>query len=183
MGTDAGSHLNATLFDPETGVQSFVTYERWIGVIADVKAYVNRTATLMIGELQRRFPENHVMNATSIVYPQFWLKADWEELLPTNMQILKEAFGKEKEVLGEDGTVEKVARALCITKLDVQLDLFSTSKIHNLEAAMHPIDEHIHPLTKVWRRLSQNPVLLKSFSEYFKLAEIAMVQDALASCT
>jgi hypothetical protein len=79
-------------------------------------------------------------------------------------------------VLGDDGTVEEVTPALCVAKLDMQLDLFSTSMIHNSEDAMRPINQHIHLLTKVWRRLSQNPVLLKSFSEYFKLAEIAMVQ-------
>jgi hypothetical protein len=132
-------------------------------------------ATLMIGELQRRFLDNHLMDATAIVYPQFWLRLDLEELLPMHLRVLKEGFGKLKQVLGDDGTVEEVTPALCVAKLDMQLDLFSTSMIHNSEAAMRPINQHIHPLTKVWRCLSQNPILVKSFWEYFKLAEIAMV--------
>jgi hypothetical protein len=41
VGTDVGAHLNATLFDPDTGLQSFVTYASWIRVIAEVKANVH----------------------------------------------------------------------------------------------------------------------------------------------
>jgi hypothetical protein len=41
VGTDVGAHLNATLFDPDTGLQSFVTYASWIRVIAEVKADVH----------------------------------------------------------------------------------------------------------------------------------------------
>jgi hypothetical protein len=114
----------------------------------------------MISELQWRFPDNHLMDATAIVYPQFWMRLDWEELLPTYLQVLKEGFRKQKEVLGEDGIVEQIAPALCVAKLDMQLDLFSTSMIHNSKAALCPIKQHLHPLTKMWRCLSQNLVLL-----------------------
>ena len=51
--------------------------------------FLTEAGTVMVGELQRRFPDNHLMDATAIVYPQFWLRLDWEELLRRYLRFLK----------------------------------------------------------------------------------------------
>jgi hypothetical protein len=53
--------------------------------------------------------------------------------------------------------------------------MFKIGMEHNCDAALRATDMLIHPITKLWRKLASNPVLLKSFSEYFKLVEVALI--------
>ena len=48
---------------------------------------------------------------------------------------------------------------------------------NNPPHAMRAMDTHIHPLTKLWRALAQSGPLKGMFPEFFKLAEIAMIQE------
>ena len=49
-------------------------------------------ATKMIIELQQRFPSNQIMDAFSIVYPQFWLGEVNEAELQRHFGVLKVVF-------------------------------------------------------------------------------------------
>lgn len=60
-------------------------------------------------------------------------------------------------------------------ELDKQLFMFKIAMEHNCDATLCTIDMDIHLITKLWRKSATNLVLLKSFSEYFKLAEVALI--------
>ena len=57
--------------------------------------------------------------------------------------------------------------------------MFKIEMEHNSEATLCAIDMQVHPITKLWRKVASNPILLKSFTKYFKLAKIAMIQVCL----
>jgi hypothetical protein len=114
---------------------------------------------MMIHKLQTRFPPNHVMDVFSIVYPQFWHSPNYELKLQHHIKVLRDEFGTAKEVIvGE--TYEVVAPILSAARLNEQLELFSISMVHNSEATLYPINMEVHPITKLWRRFGQNPVLV-----------------------
>ena len=49
---------------------------------------------------------------------------------------------------------------------------------NNSPHAMRVMDTHIHPLTELWRALAQSSPLKGMYHEFFKLAEIAMIQES-----
>jgi hypothetical protein len=132
-------------------------------------------AGILISELSLRFPSNGVMDSLSIVYPQFWKDPERDTKLPTYLSILKSQFAVDVAVPSPTSP-QRVKAVLNSEELDKQLFMFKIAMEHNCDAALRATDMHIHPITKLWRKLASNPVLLKSFSEYFKLAEVALIQ-------
>ena len=55
-------------------------------------------AAMMVMELESRFPPSDVMDAQSIVYPQFWLELGHEDKLTGYMNILKQTHGHTKNI-------------------------------------------------------------------------------------
>ena len=60
-------------------------------MLADVVA-------MMVMELNSRFPPSEVMDALSIVYPQFWLEPRHEDKLTWYMNTLKQTYGHTKDI-------------------------------------------------------------------------------------
>jgi hypothetical protein len=129
-------------------------------------------------ELTIRFSSNSIMDSLSIVYPQFWKDPEHETKLPIYLLILKFQFATDASV--PCPTSPQGMKAILSTKnLDKQLLMFKIAMEHNSEATLCIIDMQVHPITKLWRKVASNPILLKSFTKYFKLAEIAMIQVCL----
>jgi hypothetical protein len=53
---------------------------------------------MMVMELQSRFPPSEVMDALSIVYPQFWIEPGHEDKLTCHMNTLKAKFCVPKQI-------------------------------------------------------------------------------------
>ena len=58
----------------------------------------------------------------------------------------------------------------------MQLHWFKVAMVNNSKHAMRALDLNVHPMTKVWRNFAQSGLLRGMFPEFFKLAEIAMIQ-------
>jgi len=129
-------------------------------------------ASKLIQELDSRFPAQNVMSALGILYPQFWCDGNSEEHFDAHLRVLMEAYGHGK-VLGSGS--EKLLLPPLINRdmLMSQRGLFRVCMKSNARAAMLPPFD-VNPLTKVWRVLDGNNSLTKNFTEFIKLAEIAV---------
>lgn len=132
-------------------------------------------ARQLLRELESRFPSNNVMDAMGIMYPQYWLQSGAEETFPRHLSILMEYYCEPKLI-----EAEKVKRLVPPIvdrhSLETQQGLFKLAMVNNAKKCMEaPFD--LNPLTRLWRSLDACTVLrVKAFPEYFKLAQIAIVQ-------
>ena len=133
-------------------------------------------AAMMVMELGSRFPPCEVMDALSIVYPQFWLEPGHEDKLTGYMNTLKQTYARTKDFSSATHVCDTCPAVLSAMALDRQLHWFAVAMANNSLHAMRAMDTHIHPLTKLWRALAQSGPLKGMFPEFFKLAEIAMIQ-------
>ena len=58
---------------------------------------IANAAAMMVMELGSRFPPCEVMDALSIVYPQFWLEPGHEDKLTGYMNTLKQTYAHTKD--------------------------------------------------------------------------------------
>ncbi len=59
--------------------------------------FIADAAAMMVMELESRFPPSEVMDALSIVYPQFWLEPGHEDKLTGYMNTLKQTYAHTKD--------------------------------------------------------------------------------------
>jgi hypothetical protein len=52
----------------------------------------------MAVELEQRFPSSQIMDALSIVYPQFWLADVSERALQLHLVVIKKFFGQQRRL-------------------------------------------------------------------------------------
>jgi hypothetical protein len=133
-------------------------------------------AAMMAMELESRFPPSEVMDALSIVYPQFWLEPGHEDKLTGYMNTLKQTYGHTRDISSAPHVYDTSPAVLSGRALDQQFHWFAVAMVNNSPHAMRDVDLHVHPLTKLWRALAQSGPLKGMFPEFFKLAEIAMIQ-------
>jgi hypothetical protein len=131
---------------------------------------------MMVMKLKSRFPPSEVMDALSIVYPQFWLELRHEDKLTWYMNTLKQTYAHTKDFSSATHVCDTCPAVLSTMTLDRQLHWFAVAMANNSPRPMRAMDTHIHPLTKLWRALAQSGPLKGMFPEFFKLAEIAMIQ-------
>jgi hypothetical protein len=131
---------------------------------------------MMVMELESRFLLSKIMDALSIVYPQFWLNLGHKEKLTGYMNTLKQTYGHTKDIFSAPHVYDTCPAVLSGMALDRQFHWFFVAMANNSPHAMRAMDTHIHPLTKLWRALAQSGPLKGMFPEFFKLAEIAMIQ-------
>lgn len=131
-------------------------------------------------DMASRFPDHSLLDALGVVYPQYWLQGDCASSFRKHLDIIKN-FYEEPKWIGEGESRRLVPAVLDTFLLEAQQPLFKIAMIANAHAAMElpplnaPIHQIVNPLTKLWRTLDANSALGKNFSEYLKLAKIAMV--------
>jgi hypothetical protein len=137
-----------------------------LGVVVLVIGAADR----LIKELSSRFPASNLMDSLGVVYPQYWLQPNADELFEAHFKCLKDHYCYEKKV-GEVYSPPMLEMAA----LNHEASLFKGAMKANAADAMRkPIT--VNPLTKLWRNLSMSQVLRSSFGEWFKVAEMAAVQ-------
>ena len=63
------------------------------GVVASVKGQCCDVVAMLIGELDKRFLDSNLMNSLAIVFLQFWLQSNCDELFGLHMKTLRGHFG------------------------------------------------------------------------------------------
>ncbi len=69
-----------------------VTKEDWAIVCQDVKDQCTFVAKGLIHALDRKFLAQELMNATSIIYLQYWVQLEVALTFPKDLQILKSHY-------------------------------------------------------------------------------------------
>lgn len=153
-----------------------VSRDDFEALVTSVKGQCRDAAEMLSLELDARFPEVELMNALGVVFPQYWLQANCEDLFPMHIKTLRAHFAVVRHV--NFGTVsepdnQQVDPLIDGKLLHLQMSLFKLTMTSHSQAAMQePRDQN--PLTKLWVRLGQNALMVNRLSEFFKLAEIAI---------
>lgn len=127
----------------------------------------------LIKELDNRFPAQNLMQAMGILYPQYSLQRDCEESFSKHIRVLMDYYGHGK-ILGKDNDKVLVPAVIDRELLLSQQGLFKLTILSHARAAMKPPFD-CNPLTRLWKGLDAATCLTHHFSEYMKLAEIAIV--------
>lgn len=153
--------------------QTFIFHGLVFGfVIREGCCLLTGAAAKLISELDTRFPAQHVMNAMGILYPQYWVQGLAEENFDKHLRTLMDAYGHGK-VVDTGETKHFIQPLISRDQLMSQRSLFKTCMKSNARAALMPPFD-LNPLTRVWRVLDGNSSLCQSFSEFLKLAELAV---------
>ena len=59
------------------------------GAIASVKGQCRDACEVLIVELDKRFPDFELMNTLAIVFPQFWLQSNCDDLFSLHMKTMR----------------------------------------------------------------------------------------------
>jgi hypothetical protein len=62
------------------------------GIIASVKDQCRDAYKMLIAELDKHFPYSKLMNALAIVFPQFWLQSNCDDLFSLHIKTLRLHF-------------------------------------------------------------------------------------------
>ena len=107
-------------------------------------------ASMMVMELESRFPLSKVMDALSIVYPQFCLiEPRYEDKRTWYMNTLKQTYAHTKDISSTTHVYDTCPTILSGVALDRQFHWFAVAMANNSPHAMRAMDTHIHPLIKL----------------------------------
>lgn len=127
-------------------------------------------------ELDCRFPEVELMNALGIVFPQYWLQPNCDELFPLHMKTLKFQYCVCRTMnfgTKEEPVMKHIDPIIDEHSLSLQSSLFKlTMKSHAKVAMEEPHDQNL--VTKLWTWVGQNAPMLNWLSEFIKVAEVAI---------
>ncbi|MCO5570857.1 hypothetical protein L7F22_024585 [Adiantum nelumboides] len=141
----------------------------FLETIEHVKRECHAAAIFLVQEINDRFPSHALVEAFSIIYPQFWYSLTYEEDFLRHLKTLQATYCTQREVGGcFYGPI------LDAEKLDSQSSFFTTTmKAHVAKTPMEYAKEVT--VTFLWKKLSQVPQLLFQIFEYAKLADLALV--------
>lgn len=158
------------------GKKMLVTREDLAAVVSSVKGQCKDAAEMLSLELDVRFPHVDLMSALGIVFPQYWLQVNCEDLFPLHVATLKSQFGVVRQVnFGTEAEPEwqQVDPLFDGRLLTLQMSLFKlTMRSHAKAALAEPRDQNL--LTKMWMQIGQNALMLNRLLEFFKVAEVAI---------
>lgn len=108
-----------------------------------------------------------------ILYPQYWLAGDCESTFEKHLRILMDYYGHGK-IIGKDNDKVLVPALVDRERLLSQQGLFKLAMRSNAHSAMEPPFD-TNPLTRIWKTLDASSCLTHHFSEFMKLAEVAVI--------
>ena len=71
-------------------------------ILSSIKGQCCDAVEMLIAELGKRFPDHELMNALGIVFPQYWLQHNCDELFPLHMKTLQQYFCMTRSVSKRD---------------------------------------------------------------------------------
>ena len=84
--------------NPISGEKDIVSRANFARIVAGVKGQCTSVAEILVAELSKRILDFDLMNALDIVFPQFWLQPNIDELFPLHLKTLKSHFCEIKSV-------------------------------------------------------------------------------------
>jgi hypothetical protein len=145
-----------------------------------------KLAVGLIEELDARFFEQTILDATGIVYAQYWLQAYAYMTFPQHLEVLKDFYGSERTYGIQ--TNGKYASMVCVVlsgwDLNAQQGLFKLTMKSNASQEMVEVvalavdkvnPQIVNPFTCLWEMSNVFHLLSDTFLEYLKFAEIAMM--------
>lgn len=146
--------------------------------VTKVQSDCKHAAKLLVEELEDRFPNHDLLSALGVVFPQFWVQPDCQVNFAVHLNAIKAFYSEQKSCLiGEDGSrvMTPILPPLDATTLDMQAAMFKMAMITNSTKIMEDKSNMGNPMEKLWSALNLSPLLVCRLSEYFKLANLAMV--------
>lgn len=154
-----------------------VSHQAYHTIIAEVKVQCSQAAEVIINQLDEKFPNCELMDSFGIVFPQYWKSGKSLSTFPLHFAVLKKYFCEKKSLKenGEGNSSIDISQALNLELLESQMSLFKLTMKQNGPQILEegPFDEN--PLTKLWIKLSKNPIFCDRICEWFKVAQIAIV--------
>jgi hypothetical protein len=115
-----------------------------------------------------------LLSALGIVFPQFWKDPVCEAKFPRYLKILKAHYGQGRTVKNSEKELVHIAPLVSPQLLDAQTSMFKITMKKNYEwAVAKPVKTN--PTSKLWGKLAENKHLKERISEFFKIAELAIV--------
>jgi hypothetical protein len=111
------------------------------------------------------------MNATGIVYPQYWVQPEVALMFPAHLQILKLHYCCRSSI---EPNAKSHASLLDHVLLEQQSNFFMTTMQSNSEVAMKP-PHYCNPTIQMWKRFAFSVIVKDRIFEYFKLVELIIV--------
>ncbi|MCO5598189.1 hypothetical protein L7F22_052281 [Adiantum nelumboides] len=137
--------------------------------IEHVKRECHAAANFLVQEINDRFPSHDLIEAFSIIYPQFWYSLTCEVDFLRHLKTLQASYCTQRDV---DGCF--YGPILDAEKLDSQSSFFiATMKAHVAKTPMEYAKEVT--VTFLWKKLSHTSQLMSQIFEYAKLADLALV--------
>jgi hypothetical protein len=145
-----------------SGKKQPVTREDFSQIVASVKGQCRDAALMLRNELDFRFPDSELMNSLAIVFPQFWLQSNVDDLFPVHMKTLREHYCVPRTVnfgTRAEPRYTEIDFLLDARTLGFQTSLFKLTMKSNAKRVMEePRD--VNPLTKLWVKVGQNALML-----------------------
>jgi hypothetical protein len=146
-----------------------VSRDLFDNVVISVRRNLIEIAKSLSSEIRERFPRDELLEAMSVVYPEYWnnlkcqptLKRDFVAKLNT----LVDHFCKKVEIHGE-----QVEGILDQSKLFQQATRFAETMWNQFRALENPLE--YGAITRLWTILGASQYLQENISEYFKLADL-----------
>jgi hypothetical protein len=114
------------------------------------------------------------MDALGVVYPQYWRDSQAaEKTFHKHLDVIKSHYGQPRWI-GSEEKRKLIPPLLDCYNLELQQPLFKLSMVSNSMAMLEPPFD-VNPVSRLWRMLDANIALASQFSEYVKLAQIALV--------
>jgi hypothetical protein len=136
-----------------TGRKLPISRSDFTDIVSSMKGQCQEVALLLRGELDRRFPNSDLMCALGVVFPQYWLQGNADELFPLHMKTIRDHYCVGRSLnLGteEEPRLKQVEPLLDARTLGLQSSLFKLTMKSNCKSAMEePHDQN--PLTKMWQ--------------------------------
>ena len=76
-----------------TGKKLPMTRVDFASVVSSMKGQCRDAAEMFVLELDVRFPEVELMNSLGIVFPQYWIQPNCDDLFSLHMKTLRSHFG------------------------------------------------------------------------------------------
>jgi hypothetical protein len=85
-----GHTYPAHMVDSLSRQQLSVSREDLVTVVASVKDQCAAATEMLISQLDKRFPHCDIMEALGVVFPQYWLQDNCDDLFVIHLQVIKE---------------------------------------------------------------------------------------------
>ena len=152
-----------------TTKESHVSREIFDNIVTSVRCNLIEIAKSLSTEIRDRFPRDELLEAMSVVYPQYWNNCQHDTTLKDDftkkLKILISHFCREAQIEGE-----QIPGILDRKKMVDQAQCFAETMWMQFRELDNPLE--YGAITRLWTKLSGSQFLLQSMSEYFKLVDL-----------